>query len=84
MMAINRAFGMLKASWLKLDYLDCEPEAWNRIVLSCWVLHNLCQSKDYNPLGGLRHQNPELHLHAHWDAQQKREGIMTILLQRIE
>ena len=81
-MASERAFGILKARRLKLDYVDSEPEPWNRIVLSCCVLHNMCQLKDYNPLGGLPRHNPELHVPAHWDAQQKQEEIMNSILER--
>lgn len=42
-MTIERSFGLLKGRWRKLSYLDCELQSWNKIIMACCVLHNICQ-----------------------------------------
>lgn len=72
-MAIERCFGMLKGRWLKLNYLDCEPSHWNKIILSCCVLHNICERRSQrlntNSL-------PTLTITPSWTANEKRQQIM--------
>lgn len=77
-MAIERCFGLLKGRWLKLNYLDCEPENWNKVVLACCVLHNICQTSvnDQPPAPEL----PLFQVALPCNAIQKRAMIVNYLL----
>ena len=44
--AVERAFGFLKASWRSLlNCLNHNMENLSDVIISCCVLHNICQKK---------------------------------------
>ena len=41
---VERAFGMVKGRFRKLKYIDMDIiEDMNQVIVSCFVLHNICQ-----------------------------------------
>ena len=50
--AVERAFGFLKASWRSLlNCLDHIIENLSDVIISCCVLHNICQIKGDSYIG---------------------------------
>lgn len=57
---IERTFGLLKARFRRLKYLDiAEPMMANRIITSCCILHNFIQMDSPDDMGDVELGEPE-------------------------